>query len=96
MGQLLDALPSLLADLRAARERLAWLPIETYPREKDLSGHDWGMPALMLSDGHPFVGHLEADMWLWRAPDDPDTFSHFLHKPTHWMPLPGPPENERD
>jgi len=77
------ALQRRIAELEAERE---WRPIETAPRDTLFLG--W----LLLADGWfagPGIGWIGvAGRWI-RADHPRDT-----RHPTHWMPMPAPPEAE--
>lgn len=84
--------------LRAAKAALAaapgrWLPIESAPR-------DGTEVLLALWDGNNprngrvlSVGHWHEGMWHNDCPRDKTTE---LYPPTHWQPLPAPPEEHGD
>ena len=67
----------------------AWRPIETAPKDQHILVH-WREP--------PFMGQYEIG---WFSGDDGSWFFGFdsqievMEDPTHWMPLPEPPETER-
>ncbi len=74
----------LLAELKAAWAREAWLPIETAPRD--------GTHILLCSHEGILIG-------FWNTLSN-EGFTHDLdrgnYQPTHWMPLPPPPEQAVD
>lgn len=70
--------------------RADWQPIETAPRDRTpilvvwwTGNKAWQSVAWMVRD--------ETEEW-WTPTDA--SFRHYLH-PTHWMPLPSPPVQER-
>lgn len=59
---------------------MEWQPIETAPKDGMLLGFYDGMIRLVLWDsGWAVVGRMTDRYWF---------------SPTHWMPLPPPPENK--
>jgi hypothetical protein len=62
-----------------------WMPIDTAPK-----GH--GLPHLLLWGKHwlrPGIGYYLERTDDWRGV----TTKAFYYQPTHWMPLPAPPES---
>lgn len=70
-----------------------WQPIETALFETDSFGDKWLSWCLLFSpDEHGgviVVGGMDAGVWLNR--DDVRKCAEFEKPPTHWMPLPEPP-----
>jgi hypothetical protein len=86
----------LRAALAAAPPVDGWQPIETAPRDET--------KVLLWSDGGAVFGSWRVDkgyaskkpMWLDESYDDFSCgFASVPLDPTHWMPLPQPPNNER-
>lgn len=66
---------------------VAWLPIETAPKD--------GTLVLLWQKGHPqFVGEYVIDRWWTEAEwaNDCERLRPPECDPTHWQPLPPPPE----
>lgn len=57
----------------------AWLPISMAPKDQEVIGLYWGAP-----DFHGPIGVCRWSKWGWWGCGD--------HCPTHWLPLPEPPE----
>jgi hypothetical protein len=81
------------AGLTNAKEIAVWQPIETLadPTEPcEMLG------AIRLSDGRYAVGemHWTSGGWYWAGNDPTDSWGGRI-EPTHWMPMPDPPEQER-
>lgn len=76
---------------------MEWQPIETAPFEVLSFGDKWLEWCLLwIPDqygGFPIVGGMDADEWLWR--DDNRACGGIETEPTHWMPLPPPPEQDQ-
>ena len=69
---------------------MSWQPIETAPKNKVVLL--WHTVYQSPVAGHCIVG----DLWAVFAPGVPMLFqSHLVDNPTHWMPLPGPPEGSK-
>ena len=71
-----------------------WLPIKDLPiRSTNLGG--WHPSCLIFIPDHhggtQHVAQLDAGMWL--QSDERRTFIELEAAPTHWMPLPPPPNN---
>lgn len=76
-------------------DKHGWLPIESAPKmrtvllfavtERRNNGavNNWKMGSGFWSKGH--------DAWIWEG----HALKIYDHKPTHWQPLPAPPEDER-
>lgn len=87
--------------LGAAEKSGEWQPIETYPRDHDHGADtDWGPNALLFipsgkvapsSDYRICIGRLEADIWL--SYSDDGAMFDLGGTPTHWKPLPTPPQS---
>ena len=74
-----------------------WQPIGTYPRELDEPTECWWGPSVVILVNTkygpvPYVAHLDADVWLVRDAEDPDSWGDLFAPPTHWMPLPELPK----
>ena len=71
----------------------SWRPIETAPFEI-IDGCRWlGWVLFGKFDEHGFVewvGSMDSEIWLARQPDRACDDTDFA--PTHWMPLPTPPQ----
>lgn len=73
-----------------------WMPIETAPKDGTLVfvyGYDEYSYDLRFDDGveiarHPFPATFQNDIW-WLSGE----IIHTVEEPTHWMPLPAPPES---
>jgi hypothetical protein len=62
-----------------------WQPIETAPRD--------GTNILIVNHkGNIASGLWQCGGWWLRGGNGPNTFFNDHHGPTHWMPLPSPPE----
>jgi hypothetical protein len=69
-----------------------WLPIETAPKDRDLILTDGvyvgqGGWITDMDQGADYEGQLHCAGW-WSVPGD--------LTPTHWMPLPAPPDTGRE
>ena len=60
-----------------------WQPIGTAPKDKDVLVFCGGSGEQMVAF------HKEADLWQFAATPERDV----VCRPTHWMPLPPPPED---
>ena len=61
-------------------EMTDWQPIETAPKD--------GTDVLVWCGGAMFIAYMEVGRWFF------DRTDHSVKPlPTHWMPLPAPPEN---
>jgi hypothetical protein len=73
-----------------------WQPISTAPFEY-VHGQRWLEWCLLwIPDEHggfPVVGGMDAEQWLFR--DDERACGEIQTEPTHFMPLPQPPEEMR-
>jgi len=66
-----------------------WQPIDTAPKDgtKVLCfNKDWDIPLVLVYEMHYGVGHK---CWCWDGDADEES------TPTHWIPLPAPPEDEQ-
>lgn len=65
-----------------------WRPIETAPRDEFVLAYE-------PSQGICIAMTYNGDRWyldeLWNAPNEPEN-AHMVRSPTHWMPLPPPPQ----
>jgi hypothetical protein len=78
-----------------------WQPIATLPHDGDEAdrekcGHWHGPVLLYVPDqygGVMVVAQMDSDMWLYGPCPDGDTrtYGDLGAEPTHWMPLPPPP-----
>ena len=62
-----------------------WQPISTAPKDGTrvlLSAHDWR---------EPVIGSFRPDTGPWYHGDEETDLPYGECKPTHWMPLPAPP-----
>lgn len=72
---------------------MEWMPIETAPKDKDVWVYGLATP---WAGSSPFswqgqAGWNEEDASWWTTSHD-DTGEVLIVRPTHWMPLPPPPE----
>jgi len=76
-----------LTALQTLRDKVGWQPIETAPRDGD-----W----IIVVSGKNIIGDSDTP-YLARWAQEWSSFRNGLNndtKPTHWMPLPTPPESE--
>lgn len=90
--------------LRQLRER-EWRPIETAPDETEILVGRWReigerapewvfcKSARYFDTGNPWEG--EPAYWFWAEDHDTEDVT-YGEGPTHWMPLPAPPNKEDD
>lgn len=63
-----------------------WQPIESAPKD--------GTRVLLRAEGGITEGHYDSHFWKsWLGCHDRQKVYASVHKPTHWMPLPAPPES---
>ena len=85
-----------------------WQPIETAPKSRLIlawmqgyethSGVNWvrnGYSLMVMHDDGPAVQFLEKAIEHVMGPDSFDMGAGRFLEPTHWMPLPSPPEPEK-
>jgi hypothetical protein len=75
-----------------------WQPIETAPKDTEVfigcwSEGEWkfGRSMLFYERGNEYEGEHYAG-WFWSIDD---CLESIAENPTHWMPLPDPPSQER-
>ncbi len=86
------AVAELAAEFAEGEMGAKWLPIETAPKD--------GRSILLCRAGYePGSGSWYASQWITVMPEDFETDEQFQehlsgteYKPTHWMPLPDPPQ----
>jgi hypothetical protein len=66
---------------------MTWQPIETAPKDTDVLV--FAEDTIGIAKFYVYVYYKPKGMWAWDV--EPD---HEIH-PTHWMPLPAPPEVAR-
>ncbi|MGY3359715.1 hypothetical protein ACVWZK_006378 [Bradyrhizobium sp. GM0.4] len=64
-----------------------WQPIETAPKD--------GTPVLLGFPGYFHAMHGHHEDGVWGQLDSDFGFEHLPTQPTHWMPLPAPPETRQ-
>ena len=81
----------LQAEVLALREQQGWQPIETAPKDQrlllyvpDEAGTDWANQIGYLNQDEP-----NSPYWVF---NDQSLRYAMAHQPTHWMPLPTPPD----
>ena len=91
--------------LRTGSDGMKWQPIETAPKDGTPvliwtpEGHDIASYSPREDDGQQSMGH-DAGWWGCLTPADPgrhmgnpDYYREAECQPTHWMPLPEPPDH---
>lgn len=85
-----DDRAALLSHIRALEEEAKWRPIETAPKD--------GTPVLLFFPAGPHHGGA-IEGWWFSSPKEIDdgweTIIGTIGEPTHWRPLPDPPEGEK-
>jgi len=81
---ILAALPNMIAP--------QWQTIETAPQGVDVLVTCGGTPFVAQFDPHPNM----SEWWVVNSNDKGRCNLEFYGKPTHWMPLPKPPEKTND
>jgi hypothetical protein len=74
----------LVAEVRRLDELAAWRPIETAPKDGTLVLACWAGSGM-----YPIITRWLKNAQAWTHP-----FNKPVNPPTHWMPLPTPPEKE--
>lgn len=64
---------------------MEWKPIESAPRD------DYE-DVLLWSDGAALIGYWDGYAWCSFDTSVANAYGDLQRKPTHWMPLPEPPE----
>lgn len=66
----------------------AWQPIETAPKDGDTEVLIYGALGTIK------VAWYSGGEWKWEYDNDM-TYGSTVYRPTHWMPLPEPPDGEQ-